>query len=266
MGGSGNARKLFGGGSEGGRGMLGSCLGVGTRGVGACSEVDRGRFEPGGRTRARRRRRSGTGSKNSARSVAGVFGPDVAGRGFGGLAFGLKQRRTTATPSCSPSPSWWNIEPTGALRIDICRGDASHLSSNSPKPPTLLPLVRPSFDVQGPSPPRSSEPHHSGAGDAQLVDARGSRERRTLARSRAITSSKSTRVSSPRARASRRRSSSALQDARTSSGEDLSPTLSVKIAAISARSPSDSCSAASRMRLASAVIVVSVGRARDPSH
>jgi hypothetical protein len=30
---------------------------------------------------------------------------------------------------------------TGAQRIEICRGNASHLSSNSPKPATLLPLL-----------------------------------------------------------------------------------------------------------------------------
>jgi hypothetical protein len=30
---------------------------------------------------------------------------------------------------------------TGAQRIEICRGDGSHLSSNSPKPATLLPLA-----------------------------------------------------------------------------------------------------------------------------
>jgi hypothetical protein len=35
-------------------------------------------------------------------------------------------------------------------------GDGSHLSPNSPKPPTLLPLVRPSFDVHRLSPPRST--------------------------------------------------------------------------------------------------------------
>jgi hypothetical protein len=51
---------------------------------------------------------------------------------------GLKQRRTTATLSCSPSPSSWNSHPTGAQRIDFWRGDASHLSSNSAaaNPPT----------------------------------------------------------------------------------------------------------------------------------
>jgi hypothetical protein len=36
-------------------------------------------------------------------------------------------------------------------------GDGSHLSPNSPKPPTLLPLVRPTFDVHRLSPPRSTE-------------------------------------------------------------------------------------------------------------
>jgi hypothetical protein len=101
-------------------------------------------------------RDGGLRSAGVSSSVAIGFGPDGAGRGFGGLAFGLGQRRTSATLSCSPSASSWNIEPTGARRIQICRGDGSHLSPNSPKPPTLLPLVRPTFDVHGPSPPRST--------------------------------------------------------------------------------------------------------------